>query len=92
MLKLMLPVTIALGLINFSLLINSLFVNHSSIRELASAIDVKLLPITDETVQKVVDEWSIREFTIPADAYDWNDEDVQTVTVAPSCGGRPATC
>ena len=64
------------------MLINSLFVNHSSIRELASAIDVKLLPITDETVQKVVDEWAIREFTIPADAYDWNDEDVQTVTVS----------
>ena len=64
------------------MLINSLFVNHSSIRELASAIDVKLLPITDATAQKVIDEWSIREFTIPADAYDWNDQDVKTLTVS----------
>lgn len=64
------------------MLINSLFVNHSSIRELASAIDVKLLPITDETAQKVIDEWDIRRFTVPAAAYDWNDEDTLTVTVS----------
>ena len=64
------------------MLLNSLFVNHSSIRELASSIDVKLLPITDETAQKVIDEWGIQEFTIPAAAYDWNPEDTRTVTVA----------
>jgi len=64
------------------MLINSLFVNHSSIRELASAIDVKLLPVTDETAQKVIDEWDIQRFTIPADAYDWNDGDTLTITVS----------
>lgn len=64
------------------MLINSLFVNHSSIRELASAINVKLLPITEETAKKVIDEWDIQEFTIPAAAYDWNDADVRTVTVS----------
>lgn len=64
------------------MLLNSLFVNHSSIRELASSIDVKLLPITEETAQKVIDEWGIQEFTIPAAAYDWNPEDTRTVTVA----------
>lgn len=64
------------------MIINSLFVNHSSIRELASSIDVKLLPITDETAQKVIDEWGIQRFTIPADAYEWNDEDVLTLTVS----------
>jgi len=64
------------------MILNSLFVNHSSIRELASAIDVKLLPITEETAKKVVDEWDIKEFTIPNSAYDWTDEDVLTVTVS----------
>jgi len=63
-------------------LINSLFVNHSSIRELASAIDVTLLAITDETAQKVIDEWDIQRFTIPASAYDWSDKDVLSVTVS----------
>ncbi len=64
------------------LLVNSLFVNHSSIRELASAIDVKLLPISDETAQKVIAEWDIQGFTIPNAAYDWTGADIGTVTVA----------
>lgn len=64
------------------MLINSLFVNHSSIRELASAIDVKLLPITEETAEKVIEEWDIQKFTIPAAAYDWNGQDTLTVTVS----------
>jgi hypothetical protein len=64
------------------MLLNSLFVNHSSIRELASSIDVTLLPVTDETAQKVIDEWDIQRYTIPADAYDWNPQDTLTVTVS----------
>ena len=64
------------------LLVNSLFVNHSSIRELSSAIDVTLLPITQETADKVIEEWDIQNFTIPNDAYDWTDGDIATVTVA----------
>lgn len=64
------------------MLLNSLFVNHSSIRELASSIDVKLLPVTDETAQKVIDEWDIQRYTIPNEAYDWTAEDVLTLTVS----------
>jgi len=71
------------------MLINSLFVNHSSIRELASAIDVTLLPITPETAQKVIDEWDIQEFTIPASAYDWVDNDTLSVTVSAQLFVRP---
>lgn len=63
-------------------LLNSLFVNHQSIQQLASAIDVVLIPITDATAQKVMEEWSIDRFTIPASAYEWNAEDTLTVTVA----------
>jgi hypothetical protein len=64
------------------MLLNSLFVNHSSIRELASAIDVKLLPITEETAQTVIEEWDISRYEIPEDAYDWNPRSTLTVTVA----------
>lgn len=64
------------------MILNSLFVNHSSIRELASAIDVTLLPISEENAQKVIDEWDILPFTIKNDAYDWTSQDVFTVTVS----------
>jgi len=63
-------------------ILNSLFVGHSSIRELASAIDLKLIPITPESAQKVMDEWSIGAFTIPGGAYDWAPDDTYTVTVS----------
>lgn len=64
------------------LMINSLFVNHSSIRELASAIDLALLPIVPETANKVIKEWDIEPFTIKSTDYEWNDHDVQTVTIS----------
>lgn len=64
------------------MMINSLFVNHSSIRELASAVDLALLPVTQETAQKVVDEWDINTFTIGAKDYDWSDKEVLTLTVS----------
>lgn len=63
-------------------IINSLFVNHSSIRQLAEAIDLSLIPVTQETASQVASEWSIGEYTIPADAYDWADNDTLTVTLS----------
>jgi len=63
-------------------MLNSLFVNHRSIQELAAAIDLALIPIGDPAANKVVEEWSIEKFTIPASAYAWNDNDVLTVTVS----------
>jgi TRAP transporter TAXI family solute receptor len=64
------------------IMINSLFVNHASIRELASAIDLALLPVSEKTAQKVVDEWAIATYTIKASDYSWNDKDVLTLTVS----------
>lgn len=63
-------------------ILNSLFVNHSSIRQLAEAIDLSLAPITPDTAAQVASEWSIGEYTIPADAYDWADSDTLTVTLS----------
>ena len=63
-------------------ILNSLFVNHSSIRQLAEAIDLALLPISPETAATVAGEWSIGEYVIPADAYDFADQDTLTVTLS----------
>lgn len=63
-------------------MLNSLFVNHRSIRQLAEAIDLTLLPIKPETAAAVTGEWSIGEYTIPADAYGWVDTDTATVTLS----------
>jgi TRAP transporter TAXI family solute receptor len=63
-------------------LLNSLFVNHSSIRELASAIDLALIPVSAETAAKVAQEWTISDYTIPSTAYEWAPQDTLTVTVA----------
>lgn len=63
-------------------MLNSLFVGHGSIKELANAIDLVLIPISDETAQKVAEEWNISEFTIPGGSYEWAPEDTKTVTVS----------
>lgn len=63
-------------------ILNSLFVNHSSIRQLAEAIELSLVPITEATADTVAGEWSIGKYTIPADAYDWADNDTLTVTLS----------
>lgn len=63
-------------------MLNSLFVGHGSIKRLAKAIDVTLLPINETTSGKVVSDWKIAPFTVPASAYDWSPRDVSTVTLA----------
>lgn len=63
-------------------LFNSLFVNHGSIQQLASSIDLALIPVSDETAEPVMKEWSIGKFTIPATAYQWAPQDTKTLTVA----------
>ncbi len=63
-------------------ILNSLFINHRSIRQLASAIDLALIPIGDATASSVAKEWSIGKFTIPASAYTWGSGDTPTVTLS----------
>ena len=41
------------------IILNSLFVNHRSIRQLAEALEVNLLEIDNSTTTKVTSEWSI---------------------------------
>ncbi len=63
-------------------ILNSLFINHRSIRQLASAIDLALIPIGDATADSVAKEWSIGKFTIPAAAYEWGPGDALTVSLS----------
>ena len=63
-------------------ILNSLFVNHRSIQQLASAIDLVLLPISDATADKVAEEWNIGKFVIPGNSYKWAAQDTLTVSLA----------
>jgi TRAP transporter TAXI family solute receptor len=63
-------------------MLNSLFVGHGSIRRLASAIDLTLLPVSAQTAGKVTSGWKIADFTVPSTAYKWSPADVNTVTLA----------
>jgi len=63
-------------------MLNSLFINHRSIRQLAEAIDLALIPVSDATASKVADEWTIGKSTIPASAYKWVAGDTLTVTLS----------
>jgi hypothetical protein len=62
--------------------LNSLFVNHRSIRQLADAIDVKLLDTNGSTLGEVSEKWSIGTYMIPANTYKWKDSDTETVTLS----------
>jgi TRAP transporter TAXI family solute receptor len=63
-------------------LLNSLFVNHRSIRQLASAIDLTLLPIDEATADTVTGQWSIGKYTIPGGVYPFAPDDTLTVTLS----------
>ncbi len=63
-------------------ILNSLFINHRSIRQLAEAIDLSLVPLSAENAGTVAEEWAINKSTIPGDSYPWAAEDTQTVTLS----------
>ncbi len=50
------------------------------IEELAASADVDLVPLSDEAVDYVEENSGYAGFSIPADSYDFLDEDVQAIT------------
>jgi TRAP transporter TAXI family solute receptor len=64
------------------IILNSLFVNHRSIRQLAEALEVNLLEIDNSTTTKVTSEWSIGTYEIKNAAYSWSSSDVITPTLS----------
>jgi len=63
-------------------LLNSLFVNHRSIRQLAEALDLVLVEIDSEATSSVTADWNIGTYTIEKSAYDWSGSDVETPTLS----------
>ena len=70
------------------MLLNSLFVGQSSIMQAASSVDVKLLPLSEDTIQEVSEKTGTSAFTIPGGAYDWAPEETQTVSVSTALAVR----
>ena len=63
-------------------LLNSLFVNHRSIRQLAEALDLVLVEIDSDATSSVTADWNIGTYTIENSAYDWPSSDVVTPTLS----------
>ncbi|MAN86859.1 MAG: hypothetical protein CL555_08390 [Algoriphagus sp.] len=60
---------------------NGVFVGHSSIREIENALDIKLLSIPADVRAQIAEEFSIAEFTIPADSYENQPEAIETLAL-----------
>ena len=62
--------------------LNSLFVGHNSILQIADAVDVTLLPVSQKTASKVAEQFGIIEYTIPGGSYEWTPEPILTVSLS----------
>ena len=59
-------------------ILNSLFVNHRSIRQAAEAVDLLLLPVSDEVIEATNTNMGTQTFTIPGGAYDFQPNDIKS--------------
>jgi uncharacterized protein len=60
---------------------NSLFVGQRSILEVAHAVNVVMLPVSDATIKKVTEETGTDRFVIPANAYAFQPVATPTVSL-----------
>lgn len=60
---------------------NSLFVGQRSILEVAQAIDIVMLPVSDATIKKVAESSGVDKFIIPAKSYSFQPEAVPAVSL-----------
>lgn len=63
------------------MILNSLFVGHSSIMQAANSVDLRLLNLSTDTINKVTPETGTIPFVIPSGSYDWAPDDVNTVSL-----------
>lgn len=59
-------------------ILNSLFVNHRSFRQAAEAVELKLLPISDEVIEATNTNIGTQTFTIPGGSYEFQPNDVDS--------------
>jgi TRAP transporter TAXI family solute receptor len=60
---------------------NSLFVGQRSILEVAHAVDVVMLPVSDATIKKVTEETGTDRFVIPAKSYAFQPDATAAVSL-----------
>ena len=70
------------------LLINSLFVKHSSIMQAASSVDLTLLSMNKNTVDAVNKESGTIAYDIPAGTYEWSPNAVHTASLGATLAVR----
>ncbi len=58
--------------------VNATFVGSSSIRNIADAYPVTLLSVPEDVVEKMVEDYGAKPFTVKAGDYPWLDRDVTT--------------
>lgn len=63
------------------MILNSLFVRHSSIMQAANSVDLNLLPVSETTIDKVTADTGTIPFVIPGNSYDWAPKDAATVSL-----------
>ncbi|MGQ0662965.1 MAG: TAXI family TRAP transporter solute-binding subunit [Pseudomonadota bacterium] len=63
---------------------NSIFVPQKSILEVAHALDVVMLPISESVIKKVAAEVGIDPYVIKAKSYDFQTQDIPTVSLGAS--------
>ncbi len=68
--------------------LNSLFVGQSSIMQAGTSVDLKLLPLSEDTVQTVTESTGTTPFVIPGGAYDWAPNDIPTVSISATLAVR----
>ncbi|MEX2519898.1 MAG: TAXI family TRAP transporter solute-binding subunit [Paracoccaceae bacterium] len=60
---------------------NGVFVGHSSIRQIENALDMRLIDVPEDVRNSVGEDFSIAAFTIPANTYENQPEDIQTLAL-----------
>ncbi|MED5501761.1 TAXI family TRAP transporter solute-binding subunit [Salinicola sp. V024] len=68
--------------------INSLFINQSSIMQAASNVDLKLLPLSQETISQVNEEAGTHTFVIPGGSYEWAPREIPTISISTTLAVR----
>ncbi|WP_260425409.1 TAXI family TRAP transporter solute-binding subunit [Halomonas sp. YLB-10] len=70
------------------MILNSLFVGHSSLMQAGTSVDLTLLPLPEEIVQAVTASTGTTPFVIPGGAYEWAPNDVPTVSISATLAVR----
>lgn len=70
------------------MILNSLFVRHSSIMQAGNSVDLTLLPVGDETIEKVNAASGTIAFVIPEGSYEWSPAAAPTVSLGAALAVR----